>query len=499
MPVPSLKRRAECLEESENGAETNNGANMNGEGSSGSDRPTYMARLFQRFGECLKKLEIDTKSHACIQKMEQMAIFVHESMSISSRNYHSVQHVFDISKDMTEPIPILAALFHDCIYYHVDGEFSARQSEKLKGAVISKESSANCILPKAADDELLQIVMSIFGFEEGQELTPFSGLNEYLSAVVAVRELGDLLSRRHLAEIACCIEATIPFRPTTEEIGTPMDRLFLKMMRTNETFKLEMTTDDVVVAVQQAAILANNDVGNFGTEDRGWFLDNTWSLLPESNAPLRHHYLFTVEEFQLAVFKMHGFFGFLKPTAIFQSFRGVPCEKEIQNKIVNATRNIEVGHRYIAAKLLSISVLAAIAELTGGDAPVSMFMGDLPSRSCVSIRLASLIPTLDETAVEKEGKCDMEVYDLLLNGRKSESSFDIRQSPLAAYFHGYMGDASIDEVLAKFKVYPMTIDTAKSLLRNLPAEPTRIIAEKICMVAPSRAPFLHEIIENIIG
>ena len=263
MPVLSLKRQAEYLEDSENGAETNNGANMNGEGSSGSGQPTYMARLFQRFGECLEKLEIDTKSHACIRKMEQMAIFVHESMSISARNYHSVQHVFDISKDMTEPIPILAALFHDCIYYHVDGEFSARQSEKLKGAVISKESSANCILPKAADDDLLQITMSIFGFEEGQELTPFTGLNEYLSAVVAVRELGDLLSRRHLAEIACCIEATIPFRPTTEENGTPMDRLFQKMKRTNETFKLEMTTNELVMAVQQAAILANNDVVHF--------------------------------------------------------------------------------------------------------------------------------------------------------------------------------------------------------------------------------------------
>lgn len=110
----------------------------------------------------------------------------------------------------------------------------------------------------------------------------------------------------------------------------------------------------------------------FNHQDQAWFLDNTWSLLPESNEALRHKFLYTVQEFQFAVFKMHGFFAyFLKPELIFQQFRGVPTDEEMVALKSRAGRNIEIGRRYVAAKLLSVSVLSAFAELTGGDAPIS--------------------------------------------------------------------------------------------------------------------------------
>ena len=59
-------------------------------------------------------------------------------MSISTRNYHSVQHVFDIiTYDVrleNNPITILAACLHDCIYYHVDGGLTPVQAVLLKGS-----------------------------------------------------------------------------------------------------------------------------------------------------------------------------------------------------------------------------------------------------------------------------------------------------------------------------------------------------------------------------
>lgn len=40
----------------------------------------------------------------------------------------------------------------------------------------------------------------------------------------------------------------------------------------------------------------------------------------------------------------------------------------------------DMGKKYVGAKLLSASVLAAFAQLTGGDAPMCLLIGDLPSR-----------------------------------------------------------------------------------------------------------------------
>jgi hypothetical protein len=119
---------------------------------------------------------------------------------------------------------------------------------------------------------------------------------------------------------------------------------------------------------------------------RGGFW-NTWSLLPESNVALRHSFFYSVSEFQFAVYKMHGFFNLIQASMVFIRFQGVPTDKELDLRVDRATHNIEIGKLYISAKLLSISVLAAIAELTGGDVPISLFMGDLPSRNRESKRL----------------------------------------------------------------------------------------------------------------
>ena len=169
-----------------------------------------------------------------ISKLENMAVFIYESMSISTRNYHSVQHVFDIinfdQRLENNPIAVIAACFHDCIYYHVDGGLTPVQAVLLKGSFRIKdqhiedhEHSMNSrqiyeffatSREKVTDNideslNLLQMVEVIFGYVPGQHIRITNdGLNEYLSALVAVRMLKDLLPIEILAQIACCIEAT---------------------------------------------------------------------------------------------------------------------------------------------------------------------------------------------------------------------------------------------------------------------------------------------------
>mmetsp|Transcript_14832 Transcript_14832/g.35580 ORF Transcript_14832/g.35580 Transcript_14832/m.35580 type:complete len:521 (-) Transcript_14832:1722-3284(-) len=493
-------------------------------------RGTYIARLVVTLEECLATLGVTTETHDdLLAQLERMACLIHESMSVSSRNYHSVQHVFDVAEGLEadDPIATIAALFHDCVYYHVDGGLSELQYDKLKGAVAFGDgtvtthpgANGNAHIPivGAHNDKLLSMVEKIFGYAPGQQVNHQNGLNEFLSTVIAVRELEPILSTKHLIQIAVCIEATIPFRSKDKETGkTCMEKLYVKLENVNNEFEVGFSEKDMVESVQRAADLGCSDVLNFGTKDVFWFLDNTWSLLPESNEGLRRHYLYTVQQFQFAVFKMYGFFSFLQPELIFPYFHNVPASEILQARVSNAAHNLGVGRKYVGAKLLSLSVLSAIAELTGGDAPISLFMGDLPSRhSSISAPVGQTGKAekrksitrsleiegmdLDESNVElsQTQSYDDDVYEVLSKGRRSETSFDTRQSPLAANFYRVLGDTELASIFNDIKVYPMTEEVAWKFLRRLPREIVRDVIQNLSHTAISRTGKILKLLEDL--
>lgn len=577
-----------------------------------------------------------------LPKLEQLAILIYESMSICTRNYHSVQHIFDIveggggtddddvdeskaadggggsaghpptdsgsssssSLSNNNPVAVLAACYHDCIYYHVDGGLTENQARILEGTYGpptrldcnigtslngSPSSSSLSLHPQhdhhlhqtqykffatsntatssaasstpengTINDEdnrsgprehsnnlcLLQMVESIFGYTPGQPICiTKDGLNEFLSAVIAVRQLKDHLPMPILAQIACCIEATIPFRKKSELGGVchPMDRLYENMRLTRDRFpslRYAMSDDDLVIAVQRACLLSNRDVGNFGTTDRHWFLDNTWSLLPETNESLRNEYVYSVRQFHTALYKMYGFFGFLDPTVIFQSFRGVPSPDDVEKLTEECGKNLQFGKKYVGAKLLAMSVVAALGVLTGGDdAPLSLFTGDLRTMPDHRRRRTSAIATdaavggllssagpldgdddgnnqcathytndpppatvqrrfshLSEPSAEALYKCTPLVYEILFKGRRTETSFDIKKSPFAAFLYGSLGDDGMDNILKHCTLYPMTEERAASLLKALPVPTVRAIAFDMADMALSRADAIRQVV-----
>jgi len=488
------------------------------------NRDYYVSRLTETFHNALSSLGVLSSSSISelslqeTDKIESMSNFIYDSMSNTARNYHFVQHVFDLlegnvcrTKDgeqVLDEIAVLAAIFHDCVYSQVDGGLSALQREKLRGVIVQDESDGVLrTAPTSIDgeDSVSRMVMSIFGFRGDQTLSPMMGQNEFLSATIAVRELEPLLSTEQLVAIAVAIEATCPFRPPVDG-KSALDLLFERLCNTVGDFGLEMSDDDCVRAVQRAAILANEDVGNFGSTDHAWFLDNTWSLLPESNEALRDQDLYTVNHFLIAVYKLHGFFGFLQPDLIFQDFRGVPSMTDSLTR--HAARNLHVGGKYVSAKLLMISVIAAFAELTGGaDVPISLFIGDLPSRKrrAGSLRMESppQLPPLD-ACCECSGclcshgsECCPEVYELLVNGRTRETSFDVRQSPVSAYFYSCIGDDGLQSVLSSFQPYPMTRETANKLLAALPRAAINYVGESMAHLAVSRKQEILDVLQSL--
>ena len=499
-------------------------------------------------------IELDA-AELTISKLEEMSIFIYESMCISTRNYHSVQHVFDIinhdDRLQNNPIGILSACFHDCIYYHVDGGLTPVQAVLLEGSfeTIGPNTDGNDDLANfntkriykffATNREngvydknngksiiLLQMVETIFGYTPGQNIRITNdGLNEFLSAVVAVRMLKDHLPVEILSQIACCIEATIPFRQPEKQTGkTHMANLYDNMKKARDMYNLELSDEDLVNSVQRSCLLSNSDVGNFGTTDRLWFLDKTWSLLPESNESLRNEYVYSVDHFNVALYKMYGFFCFLNSAVVFHEFRGVPNVLEMDRLTQQCENNLAFGRTYVGAKFVAMSLVSSLAVLTGGDAPISLFTGDLRATERQSshgvsdreskmqkqdqLQLAGPIRSCDifknktfrnsqQPPDEYLKNCNQAVYEILAEGRRSESSFDTKRSPWSALLYGYLGDDGLNQILKDHTLYPMTDERAWSLLRALPLKPVNIIFESISQHALSRADKICEILSKL--
>ena len=383
---------------------------------------------------------------------------------------------------------------------------------------ISAYKSRACRAHNCCEKEpLLCMVETIFGYGDHEEINSTNGINEFLSAMVAVRMLEPHLPTVTLAQISICIAATIPFKNKDDGVNpTYMETLYNNCKVARERFKdtlLKTHADDDefwIQTIQLATRLANADVGNFGSEDRHYFLDNTWSLLSETNTPLRNEYLYTIMDYHEAVFKLNGFFNFMKdPERVFASFRGVPSDDRLECLTTQCNHNLALGKKYVGAKLLSASVLAALAKLTGGDVPVSLFMGDLPSRQQGDpLRLDDFLPK--PCSVEVAGEDGLqklrqdEVFQLLSVGRRADTAFDVKSSPLAAYLYASVGDEILNRLLEKEAVkrtmsFPMTDEQAMELLQSLPLETVKVIGDCVGELAVSRKTAIQNLLLKLSG
>lgn len=430
-----------------------------------------------------------------------MATFIYESMSTGARNYHHVQHVFDVIENNTfatqpgetvlDPIAILATLFHDCVYANVDGGLSDEQRAKLRGAIddTTAETSHNQDVPvqlkthpNATDDSLLRVALNIFGFEANEILQPNRGQNEFLSAVIALRELESLLPPKTLVMIAACIEATIPFRGSNDDNEDPLELLYERVCRVSEQFELNMSEDECLETVKRATLVGNEDVGGFGTSNHDHFMDITWSLLPETNEALRDT-SYSVFDFHCAVYKMYSFFTHMQSNLVFHQFRGYPEASLVTQRTVAAEENIQFGKRYLAAKLIGTSFLASIAVLTGGDAPIQLFMGQNTTTGG-----PSMAERLHDSKQDIR-KCDStncQVSRLLTEGRVSVTSFDLQQSPISTYLYNILGDKAVGSLADTIDTYPMTKAKARLFLARIPKDAVHFVANIMADLATER-------------
>ncbi|MEO6771468.1 MAG: hypothetical protein ABI467_00405 [Kofleriaceae bacterium] len=412
--------------------------------------------------------------------VEHWGFSIHGAISAPGREYHNHDHVIGLTRNC-EPLEVIAALYHDAVYIQVDMDVPKSMAAEL-ATVLEPVGKGWRVLPAAGEHAATADVLAVFGHAPGDHVSPAQGLNELASALVAAIQLSGTLDREQLLAIAACIELTIPFRP--DPVPALHDRLAA----------LGLSGAVLETTVTRALRLGNRDVENFADNDAARFLDNTWKLLPESNPALHLPHVYTVRDYRIALQRMEHFLAQLPADRVFHAYGDEPSAGVHARRVARATGNLELAVRYLRAKLYSIALVEAIAEVTGGDVPLDFFMGgtkDSNERDAAK-RIEQFLPHLGSVQ-----SIDPALHRLLQEGRASESSFDTRPSPVGAFLHSTVGEPAMMSGVERARRWWAGASSAFDFLASQPAKPVAAICRGAAHIMDTRRDRLLMLAERL--
>jgi hypothetical protein len=441
-------------------------------------------KLISIFDQSFRRMDVQVS----LERLEVLAVTIHRGMTAQARHFHTLEHVFAFT-DSNEPISILASLYHDIVYYQVDMGFAPHIWEMISPYISHENGKFSVSGDIPEEDRLAHLTLDVFCLSPGQRLDSMAVLNEFLSALVMNRQLGDLLTPKDILRMNLCIEATIPFRGQTENGETFFDVMERRLPEIAARYGIEFSKDEVIETLRIAVTFGNKDIENFAESDPGRFLDNTWKLLPESNAALRLPDVYSIGTYREALQKMAAFFQNLDPQSVFSQYRGIPSDSQYQQMLRYARTNIEVAREYLKLKILSMTVLEALAVATGGDAPVSLFMGDVPREGVSIKRLEYFLPELPDAEWVDYSSV---IYKLLESGRASETSFDMKNSPLSLFLYKSLPLEKIEHYLQRADLMFAGEISADDFLMEIDRSVVRAIASASAMMVFTRRQGLQK-------
>lgn len=481
----------------------------------------YITSIIQDLHWALLEINGGSRPKAQARQLEVWGCFLDRQLNQASRDYHSVAHVFEISAGAA-PLQVLATLFRDALHYTIDEVGLASRSSAV--AATEEESTAHLSAEAVVQGFLVpgthtvapdlcerdRLVARIFGFSSEQDLSGVrgwhKGLDICMSAVLATRLLKDCLTLTQIAQLCVCMEATIPYR-LREDLQTdqlPLEALYQRLVDVNQEFSLGLTHLRMIHTVQLGCDLWNRQVGNLVSDSLAMVLDHSWKLMPELNPALRKRALYKLNDYHLALQSMTNILTNMKASHIIATFRGIPTDEETAQFEKTVAMNLERVVLYMNARLLSVAVVAALACLTGGDAPKSFFFGDVPLPHETEVMDSMGQGLLEEhDRIERATTFNAEVHSALSGeiGMSMTSSFDTQQAPLAAYLYQTLGDVRIAKILADHKLtkvaLPLSEEAAWALLRGIPQPVIITVAEEVGRFTVSRAPALERILPQM--
>jgi hypothetical protein len=135
-------------------------------------------RLITLFDGAFRALSVSVD----MAQSERLAMVVQFAMDSKVRAYHTTAHIFGLCEGLN-PCQVLAALFHDLVYYQLDGGPPESTVGILHGVAVEQDG-VPVVQPFSQDDSTMAQCAAIFDVVPGQALLLYAGLNEFLSAVM---------------------------------------------------------------------------------------------------------------------------------------------------------------------------------------------------------------------------------------------------------------------------------------------------------------------------
>ena len=443
-------------------------------------------RFIQLMSAALEALQ----AQVTLQQVEQMAMVVHSSMESSRRRYHCSDHALYMCEGMN-PRQVLAAVFHDLVYFQLDDGFPPRVAHLL-APLVGRQGTDLVLRRTAGDDDTMRLCLEIFDFKPGQVLPLFKGMNEFMSAAVAVRMLQPYLSLTDLMAVVACIEATIPFRAPDAD-GRDSTRVLADRLHALGRSHLGLADNGALEAfvssvMHDAIGIANRDVGGFAEPNAGKFVSGTWLLIEESNAPLAAVGVYTLQDYRGALTRMHDFLNTLLPERVFHHFGGTPNAEQYLQLTAAAGANIRFTVSFLKLKIVSIAIVEALALATGGNCPVSMFLGDMRASGDRPERVEDYLPLGPDTP-----DLDAQLLQVLEHGRPGDVSNDLAVSPLTAFIYRSLGHAATQTAITDGLRMVRGELTPMAFLQTLPPALVGAVIDACAHIALSRKERLLEI------
>lgn len=445
-------------------------------------------RLHHWFDQAFRGLEVDVPP----AEVAHMAVLVHQCMEAKTRTYHAAFHVLGLCEGM-QAIQILAALFHDVVFYQVDGGFPACVSTLLE-KVTRHEPPSLRLRDIAPQDQALAVCVDIFGFHAGQPLSPRHGMNEFLSAVVAARLLQAHLSDLQLVAVVACIELTIPFRAPDARGHTAAQRLAQRVQARCAKLAPALLGKDlssaafVKATVTSAVDLANRDVTGFVEASPEYCLINSMLLVEEAMMPRAASGKKSLPGYRTALLGMDAFLSHLNPAWVGQSFENHPGADEVRQMQATARHNIAFVRGYLAAVLCTVAILEALVKSAGISTAMAL--------SLIGVRCAGAtrFPALPAGSMVDRG-----LHQLLKSGLAAQENPGLNASPLAAFVYRALGqDGTLQTLQQARQMFGGTLtphaflealdqDMVRAIIRNA-AETDGIHKASLLTLTHSQAP-----------
>ena len=435
-------------------------------------------QIIDLFKNALQKLKYDVDPMV----IEKWSLLVHRAMDGGGRSYHGPSHILHLAHG-SEPIVVLAAIYHDIVQVSVDRGSGPEVSE-LYDSYIKIENGDYILNDIDKNKErLFYYAKQIFGFSSGDKLSPFDGRNEFLSSLVCIGQLKDYLSEADLVTICACIEATIPFRDPAV-IGK--DALLIlrdRVQSLNSECDLGLKEDEIDKIIYYSTELANKDVDNFSEVLVENFIENTWNILPESSPAMRYPNTLKIKDFRKALEGMEGFLSGLKPELVFSSYKNYPTEDQMEDLLDKTKNNISVAVRYLRIRIYAISILDAIAEASGGDTSLSLFMGDM-------MNAGDQVSLEDYLPLEGEFKNSRDLDPLILNfltvGYRGHLKYEMNSCLYTSVVYRVLGEEKILKYFVLAKEYFNGRLTAEDFLKQQDSFLVSSIIQSLLELATTR-------------